>query len=316
MTEPPRPGARRRPHKRQPRRQRRRAAARGARAAGPAHRRAGGGDQGVAAQAGGAGKRPLRRAARRHLHPRAGADRVPCAEDRPAPVLACCRRSALPLLEQVSAGLNTPFRERPGRACDVGSPLARCPLVWARRGLLVLAACVALWPAGGFSWMSGLRRRGFSVGPGQPMPLRPRWWPAARSSAAPASALPAPAGVASEPAATAAATAPVVAGRPPHRRPNRRAHRHAVPRSVAADASWVEVLDARGQTAAVPHRAAGRDRRPRRRAAAAPEDRQRPATATVFRPPRRAPRRSRQARVAGATAWSPSAAMRRCACSR
>ena len=50
-----------------------RPAARGAPGAGPAHRRAGRVDQGHAAQARSARSRPLRRTARRDLHPRAGA---------------------------------------------------------------------------------------------------------------------------------------------------------------------------------------------------------------------------------------------------
>ena len=50
-------------------------------------------DQGRAAQARGARSRPLRRTARRHLHARAGADRVPRAEDRRRRrCWRCCRR--------------------------------------------------------------------------------------------------------------------------------------------------------------------------------------------------------------------------------
>ncbi len=70
-------------HRHRPR-QRRLAAARRAREAGPAHRGAGRGDQGHAAQARRARARPLRRAARRDLHARAGADGLSLAEDRPA----------------------------------------------------------------------------------------------------------------------------------------------------------------------------------------------------------------------------------------
>ena len=62
---------------------RRAAAPRGTREAGPAHRRARRGDQGLAEEARAARVRPLRRPARRHLHPRPGADRLPGAEDRP-----------------------------------------------------------------------------------------------------------------------------------------------------------------------------------------------------------------------------------------
>jgi cytoskeleton protein RodZ len=161
------------------------------------------------------------------------------------PVLAKLPQAGGLPLEQVSAGLNTPFRERPGRA-DVGSRLPTMPLVWAGVALLVAAAAIALWPAGGFSWMSGLRDA-VSVGPASDA-AAPAVVASPTVEAAPASALPAPAGVASEPAATAAATAPVVetVHSAPPAEPTGASSRGAT--LVAADASWVEILDGNGQT--------------------------------------------------------------------
>ena len=95
----------------------------GARGAGPAHRRAGRGDQGHAAQARAARGRPLRRAARRHLHARAGADRLPRAEDRRRRrCWRCCRSRPGHRLEQRRRG--------PEHAVSASGPGVRVPSDW------------------------------------------------------------------------------------------------------------------------------------------------------------------------------------------
>ena len=61
--------------------------------------------------------------ARRHLHARAGADRLPRPEDRPrAGAAPACRRRRASGSESVGEGLNTPFRERPGALVQSGWP--------------------------------------------------------------------------------------------------------------------------------------------------------------------------------------------------
>ena len=85
-------------------------------AQGVAHRRTRGCHQGVSAQARAARGRPFRRTARRHVRARTGADGVPQPQARP-PTRAGPVAAARPghRLDQISEGINTPFRDRPGR---------------------------------------------------------------------------------------------------------------------------------------------------------------------------------------------------------
>lgn len=71
----------------------------------------------------------------------------------PAPILARLPQAsdAAPLA-QVGAGLNTPFRDRPGRRDPADFFLLRRPIVWAT-GLVVLATvALAMLPPGWLSW--------------------------------------------------------------------------------------------------------------------------------------------------------------------
>ena len=96
-------------------------------------------DQGLAEEAGDARSRPIRRLARRHLHPRPG--RPSAAPSRPTPRRCCASAAAAgPSLESVGEGLNTPFRERARRAGarsswpDALSPRLGWPACcWSRR---------------------------------------------------------------------------------------------------------------------------------------------------------------------------------------
>lgn len=138
-------------------------------------------------------------------------------------------------LEQVSAGLNTPFHDRPGRA-EVGVVLPPMPLVWGGVALLVAALVVLFWPA------DGLR----SLAPaGLAAPIGAASAPAtsARAVAAAASAPVTSAAAASAPASAAAAVETVHAAPPIDlaQDPVKGAS------LVATEESWIEVTDAGGQ---------------------------------------------------------------------
>lgn len=155
------------------------------------------------------------------------------------PVLALMPPPLGHRLEEISEGLNTPFRERPGRLEPGDWVGFASPLVWVA-GLLVLAALVVYFmPA---SWVPAARER-LSFEPGVTVP-------ATVTEAASAAVVVAPAAsavvetllppVAAEPAASAS-----VADMPA-------SPLEAVPDGVlqvhADERSWVEVTDARGRS--------------------------------------------------------------------
>jgi len=73
-----------------------------------------------------------------------------------APVLAKLPLPAAATLDRVEAGLNAPFRERPGRGAEViAVPWLRQPVVWLVILLLAGAAAVVLVPTG---WLRSLSR--------------------------------------------------------------------------------------------------------------------------------------------------------------
>lgn len=159
----------------------------------------------------------------------------------PAPVLALLPQPAGHRLEQVSEGINAPFRERPGMSqggegLNIGSPA-----VWAPLLVLLLAAIVYFMPAG----MVKL--------PGAPTASAPAAAPAASAptvAAAPAPSVAPAASVVVETvhsapaAAEPSASASVVAASAPAA--------EAAPAGVlqlrTSAESWVEVTDARGST--------------------------------------------------------------------
>lgn len=155
------------------------------------------------------------------------------------PVLALMPPPRGHRLEEISEGLNTPFRERPGRL-EPGDWISfASPLVWVA-GLLVLAALVVyLMPA---SWVPAARER-LSSEPGVTVP-------ATVTEAASAAVVVAPAASAVvetllPPVAAESAASAGVAEMPTN-------PLEAVPVGVlqvhADERSWVEVTDARGRS--------------------------------------------------------------------
>jgi cytoskeleton protein RodZ len=166
-----------------------------------------------------------------------------------APVLAKLPQAGTTTLEQVSAGLNTPFRERPGRV-EIGSSLPPMPLVWGGVALLLAAAAILLWPAGGLRWLSQAASGAASAtaaAVATVTPVTPVAAPAPASAVANAPALTQAASAAGE-AGAASAVAPAIetVHSAPPADPALMASTGAT--LVTSDASWVEIVDANGQT--------------------------------------------------------------------
>ncbi len=145
-----------------------------------------------------------------------------------APVLALLPRHDTASLDQVSSGLNTPFRERPGAAEPALGGLLRHPATGVV-GLLVVAALVVwLWPRGATtvpSLPAAASAAASAVSELVPMPSLAASEPAGETvHAAPAPAAPA-SPAASAPSGTAAATGP------------------GLLTLRTREASWVEVTD-------------------------------------------------------------------------
>lgn len=161
------------------------------------------------------------------------------------PVLAKLPPSGAAPLEQVSTGLNTPFRDRPVRV-DHGGGIPSRTLVIAGVALLVAAAVVVLWPAEGLRWG---RDSAATVASSAAVPSSGVGLPNAASAAAPAASVilqPDSARVAS-PAASAAASTTAV--ETVYSAPLSDATQ-ATPRGatlVTSEPSWVEIVDASGQ---------------------------------------------------------------------
>lgn len=155
-----------------------------------------------------------------------------------APVLALMPPPLGHRLEEISEGLNTPFRERPGRLVPGEWVSLGSPLVWIA-GLLVLAALVVYFmPA---SWLPAARER-LSSEPTVTVP-------ATVTEAASAAALVAPAA-----SAVAETLLPPVAAEPAASASVDEIPANAVEAAVgvlqvhADQRSWVEVTDARGRS--------------------------------------------------------------------
>jgi cytoskeleton protein RodZ len=159
------------------------------------------------------------------------------------PVLARLPQAGSAGLEQVSGGLNAPFRERPGRA-EPGTPLPQRPLVWAGIALLAAAAAILLLPADAWDWFSSSSTASL---PSATEPNAAALPTLAAASAAPA-AQPEPAAS----AASAAASAPVAvaAVETVHSVPADSSAELAVMKGVSlttSEPSWIEASDAGGQ---------------------------------------------------------------------
>ena len=141
-----------------------------------------------------------------------------------APVLALLPRAGANRLGEVGQNLNAPFYEAQGPVSGGDySGLAR-PAVWGPLLLLIIAAAVYLMPHDWLRSFETLRARDRSD-PAVPLPV-----PASSDSAAPAATPPAAPVAAVDPAASAAAVAPKL-----------------LQLRVSAQ-SWIEVIDARGQS--------------------------------------------------------------------
>ncbi|WP_395700124.1 helix-turn-helix domain-containing protein [Aquabacterium sp.] len=170
------------------------------------------------------------------------------------PVLSQLPSSRAAALEKVDAGLNTPFRERPGRSSDpVESVLLRHPMLWLAALLLAGAAAFVLVPGHWVQrWLPAGTPADESAAPTAPAPAMP---PAARpasvvetvtqavveaaSAVVSASAASAPAAAAVAPAAQASGPAPLASAAT--------AAPASATRIQAAQATWVQATDARGQ---------------------------------------------------------------------
>jgi len=162
-----------------------------------------------------------------------------------APVMAQLPRSGAAALADVAGGLNAPYRDRAGHGDPVGLGLTRHPLVWAAALVLLAAAALFLSPPG---WLLAL----LSDAPSS-------------ASTAIVETVPVPAPMVSEPAASAADAEPVAASATAyaasepvvevvHSVPAVESGASAVADGAAglvvvraSEASWVEVIDAKGE---------------------------------------------------------------------
>jgi cytoskeleton protein RodZ len=159
-----------------------------------------------------------------------------------APVLALLPPPNGHRLEQVSEGLNTPFHDRPGRFVPRDLASISNPWIWVAALLVIGAVVIYALPAG---WIP------VPQGPASPLPASAA---AASSASVPASATTAavpaeePGVPASEPGTSAARVADAAAAEMPAGASSPAAAAVALLQVHATAASWVEVIDARGQS--------------------------------------------------------------------
>jgi cytoskeleton protein RodZ len=181
----------------------------------------------------------------------------------PRPVLDRLPAAAPVVLETQEAGLNTPFRERPGRVEPGLAQSAVKPMILGAALLMVAAVAVYLLPA---DWLQRRVAPAASAPPAPPpaaasAPLAPASSPASAAMApafmpdaasAPAAGEPvfvAPPQAASSPvAASAAAAKPVVPPAVTAPATQASATAPSLLQLRATQSSWVEVRDARGNT--------------------------------------------------------------------
>jgi len=152
----------------------------------------------------------------------------------PAPVLARMPSAGKLPLDQVGGGLNTPFRDRPGRGGEPASAAAlRRPMLWAGGLMLLGAVGVATVPS---SWWTGPPPQ---AAPAAEAPSAP---PAASAAADGASA---PAAAVAAPPVPSAMLVETVHSAPPAGGTSAEVAGALVLR--AREPSWVEVADGNGQ---------------------------------------------------------------------
>ncbi len=161
----------------------------------------------------------------------------------PAPVLALLPQPPGHRLEQVSEGINAPFRERPGMAPRADWSAIGAPAVWAPLLILLLAAAVYFLPKGMVT-LPGGSPASSPVASGTSTTVLPAPTPASEpAAAAPVAAAPAASVVvetvhSAPPVTDDAASAPGAAN----------AGMSGVLQLRVSAESWVEVTDARGTT--------------------------------------------------------------------
>lgn len=183
----------------------------------------------------------------------------------PAPILALLPRGNEPELDRVSRGLNEPFRERSGRPELLPGELLKSPVLIAAAGIAVAALAVFLLPSHWLESLTAPRSEVVPVSPAasEPVPdgseLKPEALLTPASAVIPALVgQAASAAMPAQPAASAAASAPAPviatagtgaatpASVPASQLPPPAG---AVPLRLKISAeSWIEVVDARGQT--------------------------------------------------------------------
>jgi cytoskeleton protein RodZ len=154
-----------------------------------------------------------------------------------APILALLPPPSGYRLEHVSEGLNTPFRERPGRVLPKEWASVTSPALWLAGLLVIAAAGVYMMPAG---WLSTTAKQTTSRAPldapGATIVVAPTTVPAPAIDASGAAAIGAP--VVTAPASAPTARAEVSPSTPTT----------GVLQVRATAQSWVEVTDARGRS--------------------------------------------------------------------
>ena len=167
----------------------------------------------------------------------------------PTPVLAALPQAPSYRLEGVDEGINTPFRDRPGRHVPTDFAAVASPAVWVPALIVVAALVVYLLPP---EWVASMQ----SAVSGQPAEQPSEPAPATPAVAVepvqiePATAASSPALVASDAAATTPSIGESASSLPGAAVVSEAAASSPVtgPLQVkAAQASWVEVVDARSQ---------------------------------------------------------------------
>ena len=171
----------------------------------------------------------------------------------PAPVLAQLPRAGGKDLTAVGGSLNTPFRDRPGRADPADLSPARHPLTWAALAVLAAAVAVFLLPAGWWRDLWPGDAASPAASPSAPASAAQGADSAASAAQLAASSAPEAAAAAAQPGpAASAASAPTI--EVVHSVPGSDPGASAVADSAAGlavlratEATWVEVIDAENQ---------------------------------------------------------------------
>lgn len=170
----------------------------------------------------------------------------------PAPVLALLPQPPGHRLEQVSEGINAPFRERPGMAPRADWSAIGAPAVWAPLLILLLAAAVYFLPKGMVT-LPGLSPASAPAATGTPNPnttttTTTTVLPASTPASEPVASAPVAAGPAASVVVETVHSAPLVADDAASAPGASGTGVSGVLQLRVSAESWVEVTDARGST--------------------------------------------------------------------